>query len=108
MLAEKNETLSSALHYAKLDLKNRPSSESYDTLAWVLYKSGDIENAYEAAIKAVAWGSPEPTVLYHSGIIMWDFGEKEKAQVLLEAALKNAQELQADVVAEIRAKLQMS
>ena len=108
LLAEKKETLSRALHYAKLDLENRPSSESYDTLAWVLYKSGDIENAYEAAIKAVAWGSPEPVVLYHSGIIIWDFGEKEQAEVLLEAALENAQELKADVVAEIRAKLQMS
>ena len=108
LFAEKNETAARALQYAKLDLKNRPSSESYDTLAWVLYKSGDIESAYEAAMKAVAWGSPEPTVLYHSGIIMWDFGENEKAQVLLEAALENAQELQANVVAEIRAKLQMS
>jgi len=108
LFAEKDETLSRALQYAKLDLKNRPSSESYDTLAWVLYKSGDIENAYEAAIKAVAWGSPEPVVLYHSGIITWDYGEKEQAQVLLEAALQNAQELKADVVAEIRAKLQMS
>jgi len=108
LFAEKDETLSRALQYAKLDLKNRPGSESYDTLAWVLYKSGDIENAYEAAIKAVAWGSPEPVVFYHSGIIMWDFGEKEQAQVLLEAALENAQELKADVVAEIRAKLQMS
>ena len=108
LFAEKNETLSRALHYAKLDFKNRPSSESYDTLAWVLYKSGDIENAYEAAIKAVAWGSPEPTVLYHSGIIMWDFGEKEQAQVLLEAALENGQELEAAVVADIRAKLEIS
>ena len=108
LFAEKKETLSRALHYARLDLKNRPSSESYDTLAWVLHKSGDIENAYAAATKAVAWGRPEPTVLYHSGIIMWDFGEKEQAQVLLEAALENAQELKADVVAEIRAKLQMS
>jgi hypothetical protein len=89
-------------------LENRPSSESYDTLAWVLYKGGDIENAYEAAIKAVAWGSPEPTVLYHSGIIMWDFGEKEQAQVLLKAALENGQELEAAVVADIRAKLEIS
>ncbi len=108
LFAEKNETLSRALHYAKLDLENRPSSESYDTLAWVLYKGGDIENAYEAAIKAVAWGSPEPTVLYHSGIIMWDFGEKEQAQVLLKAALENGQELEAAVVADIRAKLEIS
>ena len=106
--AEKDETLARALHYAKLDLENRPGSESYDTLAWVLYKSGEIESAYDAATKAVAWGSPEPSVLYHSGIIMWDFGEKQKAQVLLEAALENAQELQADVVAEIRTKLKIS
>ncbi|MCH8873049.1 tetratricopeptide repeat protein [candidate division KSB1 bacterium] len=108
LFAEKNETLSRALHYAKLDLKNRPGSESYDTLAWVLYKSGDIESAYDAATQAVAWGSPEPTVLYHSGIIMWDFGEKEKAQVLLKAALENGQELEAAVVADIRAKLEIS
>ena len=108
LFAEKKEMLSRALHYARLDLKNRPSSESYDTLAWVLYKSGDIENAYAAATKAVAWGRPEPTVLYHSGIIMWDFGEKQKAQVLLEAALQNALELDANIVAEIRFKLQMS
>ena len=108
LFAEKKETLSRALHYARLDLKNRPSSESYDTLAWVLHKSGDIENAYAAATKAVAWGRPEPTVLYHSGISIWDFGEKQKAQVLLEAALQNALELDANIVAEIRFKLQMS
>ncbi len=74
----------------------------------MLYKSGDTENAYEAATKAVAWGSPEPSVLYHSGIIMWDFGEKEQAQVLLEAALENAQELEAAVVADIGDKLEIS
>ncbi len=108
LFAERDETLARALIYAKLDLKNRPSSESYDTLAWVLYKSGDIENALEAAVEAIAWGSPEPVVLYHSGMIIWDFGDKQKAMVLLKKALEHAQELETDVVAEIQAKLQPS
>ena len=105
LLAEHKETLSRALGYAKLDLENRPNSDSYDTLAWVLYRMGDLAGAYNASKKALAYEIPEPEVLYHGGMIAWELGEMSKAKSLLERALASSFELDPDVVEEIQQKL---
>lgn len=99
--------LPEALAHAELDLAQRPTLESWDTLAWVHYRMGDLSGALAASKKATAWGVSEPTVLYHAGIIADAAGKDERAVELLEAALDASTELSLDQVAEIERLLDL-
>ena len=93
LLSQQHEMLLKALRYARLDLANRRDSESYDVLSWVLYQMGQLEGAYDASQKALAWGKPEPSCLYHAGMILWKLGQEKKAGELLSEALETSIEL---------------
>ena len=66
---------------------------------------GDLGGANSASKKALAWGLPEPEVLYHGGMISWELGEMSKARSLLDRALASSFELDPDVVEKIQLKL---
>ncbi len=93
LLAERSESRSRALKYAMLDLENRSDSEAYDVLSWVLYQMGNLQAAYEASRKALAWGEPEPVCLYRAGMILLKLGHTRKARNLLSEALESSLEL---------------
>ncbi len=97
--------LAEALRYAQQDLEQRPTSESWDTVAWVQYRMGDLETAFPDSRKATGWGVPEPSVLYHAGVIADSAGERERALGLLEAALNASTELTLEQVEEIERRL---
>lgn len=82
-----------AIEYARKDLENRPDSQSYDTLAWIIYKTGHLGEAKELAEKAISWGKPDPSVSYHAGVILAEAGEIHRAKKLLKFARDRANNL---------------
>lgn len=54
-----------ALKIVEEEIKNRATPQSYDLLAWVFYKNGNMKESLFIADKYVAGKSFEPEVLYH-------------------------------------------
>lgn len=65
IFSEDNKKLAEAFEIAKEEVKNRPTPQSYDLLAWTYYKKGDINEAIEIADKFVYQKTSEPEALYH-------------------------------------------
>ncbi len=86
--ADHNRNVPEALKLARGELKMRRDIYSYDTLAWVLYKNGQFDEAAKASTSALAQGTQDALLYYHAGMIANARGEKAKARDYLERALK--------------------
>ncbi len=84
--AERPETRDGALAVARRDVARRPAIESWDALAWVHYRRGEVEEALAASDRALSWGSPSPTIEYHRARILEALGRGPEAVALLERA----------------------
>lgn len=93
LLAERPDGLDRALEYAEADLAARQDRMAWATRGWVLHRMGRHEEAVADAERALAWGSPEPEVLYRSGLIMLAAGDRKGATPLLNEALTGRAEL---------------
>jgi tetratricopeptide (TPR) repeat protein len=82
--AEQPATRDAALMVARRDVKRRPTVESWDALAWVLYRRGDLAEALAASDRAIAWGAPGPTIAYHRGRILEALGREGDAAKWLD------------------------
>lgn len=58
-----------------------------DTLAWCAAMNGKWEVANNAVRRAVRYGTQDPRVLYHAGMIALHFGQRDEARRNLQAAL---------------------
>ena len=54
-----------AIEIAKEEIKNRPTPQSYDLLAWSYFKKGNLNEAVKIIDKYVINKTSEPEVLYH-------------------------------------------
>jgi hypothetical protein len=79
-------SLDSALAAARREVERRPTVESWDALAWAHLRRGELRAAIAASDRAVAWGSPSPTMLAHRGRILAALGRPAEAAPLLAAA----------------------
>ncbi|HET6342538.1 MAG TPA: tetratricopeptide repeat protein [Gemmatimonadota bacterium] len=86
--AEREETRALALAVALRDVRRRPTVESWDVLAWVRFRRGDLVEALAASDRALAWGSPSPTMEYRRARILASLGRRGEAAPLLERALE--------------------
>lgn len=68
-----------ALEIAHLEIKNRPTPQSYDLLAWSYYLSGDEKEALYIMENHVGNKTFEPETLYHLAQIYKANGKKNKA-----------------------------
>ncbi len=86
--AEHHEYLADALAAAKSDLAKR-GDEVYadDTMAWVLAAMGRWQQARVYAVRAARYGTADPELQYHAGIIALHTGHPEEARSRLQAAL---------------------
>lgn len=84
--AEQPAGLEAAERLARLDLKSRPDLYSQDTLAWVLYRAGELAQSREHAQAALKLGTPDVTIKYHAGIILSAAGDGERGERLLREA----------------------
>ncbi len=76
----------SALAIARREVGRRPTTESFDLLAWVLYRRGEYSAARVAADRSLAWGAPNATMLYHRGRILEALGRGEEGRRLIAEA----------------------
>ncbi|MGA8574605.1 MAG: tetratricopeptide repeat protein [Candidatus Cybelea sp.] len=86
--AEHREHLGDALTAARADLGKR-GDEIYadDTMAWVLAAMGRWHEARRYAKRATRYGTQDPELQYHAGVIAWYAGDRSEAQRRLRAAL---------------------
>lgn len=87
--------LERALRYSKETLKEKPEEGAYlDTLGWIYYQLGDLEQALENLNRAVEKIMDDPVLFSHLGDVYAALGQKEKAVESFQKSIKEFQELQ--------------
>jgi len=76
-----------ALDFARRDFALRQSIQSYDTLAWALYRTGLTSEAAETISHALVTGTKDPHILYHAGTILMRAGNIPTGTARLQEAL---------------------
>ena len=64
------------------EVKNRPTAQSYDLLAWTLFKKGDVKKALSIMENYVVGNTFEPLTMFHIATIYKANGLVEKANEL--------------------------
>jgi tetratricopeptide (TPR) repeat protein len=82
-----------AKQIAEKEVQNRPTAQSYDLLAWVYFKEGQLKKAYQIAKDNVENQSFEPDILYHLGMIFKANGQIQRGNQLLREAKEASFEL---------------
>ena len=101
LMIDENKDFDQALQIAEREVDNRPTSQSYDLLAWAYYNMDRKEEALRIAKAHVENRNHEPDALYHLGIIYASSGNTKKAKRFLKEANDSAFELGPDVAAKI-------
>lgn len=79
--------LDEALRLARRELKTRHDIYAYDTLAWVCFKKGRLQEADEAMRNALKRGAQDAKLFYHAGRIAYARGDRSRAKTYLARAL---------------------
>jgi tetratricopeptide (TPR) repeat protein len=77
-----------AVDLAQRELALRRDVYGYDALAWALYKNGRAGEASDAMREALRFGTRDPLLLYHAGMIEDALGNRDAARVLLQQAVE--------------------
>jgi tetratricopeptide (TPR) repeat protein len=94
--AEQGVRLGEAEGMIRLALESRPKDASItDSLGWVLYRQGRIEEALEALQSAIARAPDEPEVRFHLAVVLHAAGRLAEAKAAFEQTLKLAPTKQA-------------
>ncbi|MET0514189.1 MAG: tetratricopeptide repeat protein [Nitrospiraceae bacterium] len=87
-LVDQEAGLDEALRYGQLALEAAPSLPAIqDTVGWIYFKKGSLEEAYPLLTRAASELSDNPMVRYHHAMVLAQRGDKALAVVELEAAL---------------------
>jgi len=82
LFSENKERLDKALALAKLEVENRPTPHSYDLLAWIYYKKGDVKKALTIMEEHVEGYIFEPETLFHLATILKANNKTQKVSEL--------------------------
>jgi tetratricopeptide (TPR) repeat protein len=93
IFAEDKYTVNRALEIAKTEINHRPTTESYDLLAWSYFNMGEKQKALEVAQKHIAGKSAEPKLNYHLAEIYKANNQLDKVVLLKEELMKSTFEL---------------
>jgi tetratricopeptide (TPR) repeat protein len=85
--ADHDMKLDDALHIMQRERAARSDIYTCDTLAWVLYKKGDLAAAKTAIAEASRLGTRDARIMYHAGMIEHALGNQRKAAEHLQLAL---------------------
>ncbi len=113
--ADHNRDTEGAYAAAIRDFEGRKDIYSYDTLAWVCLKAGNVDEAVKSIGIALARGTRDPLLYSHAGAIYAASGDNQRAEKYLAAALAidphfdgvaaaRAQELLASVQGKVHSK----
>jgi Flp pilus assembly protein TadD len=87
-LADGGGNLDEALKFAQIAREAAPEEPSVgDTLGWVYYKKGLVDNAYPLIADAAGKAKNNPSVRYHHGMVLAKKGKNREAAAELKAAL---------------------
>ena len=95
-----------AQEIAEEEIKNRPTPDSFDLLAWSYYQQGNFNKAHDIATRRVEDQTFEPLASYHLGMIYLASGNAILAKEYLEKALDSEFELGPLVTRQIKSALQ--
>lgn len=93
LLAEEFNKIDKALELAKTEVEIRPTPQSYDLLAWVIYNNGEYEKALKIMEDHVINKTHEPEAKYHLAEIYKANGLHKKAKAIKKELLKSSFEL---------------
>lgn len=93
LLAEQPEQRDRAYELALEEVNSRPTAQSYDLLAWTLYKKGDHKAALKMAETCVVNKTFEPEALFHLAKIYKANNLNEKTAELRKELLESTYEL---------------
>lgn len=93
LLADENFNTLKALEIAQQEVAERPTAQSYDLLAWTLFKNGQKEKALEVAENHVINKTFEPEALLHIAQIYKANGKIKEANSLKKELLTAVYEL---------------
>ena len=85
--ADHDRGIDAALDMMERERDNRRDIHTYDTLAWVYYKAGRLNDAQKAMQQALRLGTQDALLWYHAGMIAHGLGELDTAQAQLRRAL---------------------
>ncbi len=104
LMADEHQQPQKALNIAMEEVKSRPTAESYDLLAWSLFKNGDTDGALKIASEHLEGRSFEPEALYHMGI-MYAKVDQDISKKYLKDALLSSFELGPAITTNIKTTL---
>jgi tetratricopeptide (TPR) repeat protein len=93
LFADASENLDEAIAISKIEIDHRPTPQSYDLLAWSLYKKGDINEALNIVEMHIIDKTFEPMALYHTAEIYKAVGDITKANNIKKHLLSSVFEL---------------
>ncbi|MEJ7616168.1 MAG: hypothetical protein WKF30_04175 [Pyrinomonadaceae bacterium] len=80
--------LDEALSIARRERARRSDIYTCDTLAWCLFKKGEIAEARREIDKALRLGTRDARIYYHAGMIYNSLGDRRNAAKYLKLALQ--------------------
>jgi len=87
-LADRNERLPEAHDLIEKALKLSPDDFFIiDSMGWVLYRQGRLKESLDWLQRAYA-GRPDPEIAAHLGEVLWKLGQHERAERVLQDAVK--------------------
>ena len=86
--ADRGIKLPQALQLAKAEFEVRHDVYTWDTMAWVLFKNGQLPEAADAIGKALRLHTDDSLILFHAGMIHHALGDDAAAQAELGRALQ--------------------
>ena len=93
LYADNKDLKSKALNIAAQEVRERPTTQSYDLLAWSYFKNGQIKRALEITEKFVLNKTYEPEALLHAAYILKANGKIQEAIMLKEELVESIYEL---------------
>ncbi len=105
ILSDELNNHSAAMDIAQKEISNRPTPQSYELLAWTLYKNGKPAEALKIAEGRIINKTFEPDALYHIGLLLKKNGQPKLAKKYLTEALESSFELGPVTANEIKLEL---
>nr|WP_321223056.1 cell surface protein [uncultured Psychroserpens sp.] len=93
LYTDENINTQEALQIAKLEVENRPTPQSYDLLAWVYFKNGNLKEAVNIVDQHIIDKTYEPATLYHVAEIYKAAGKTEELKPLKKELMASLYEL---------------